>query len=794
MSWVAAFVVFASSIGVAGTQPEDVGQWTAPAPWPVIAIHSALLPTGKVMQYAYPSIGAGSNAQIWEHTQGEFENTVMSTDIFCSGLSLLPDGKLFVSGGNDYDCEFQGRQGTHLFDPVTQLWTQLDTMTVGRWYPSHLTLGDGRVMIVSGLGRDCQTTPVMEIYTPGVGLEVVPEGESYLPLFPNMHLLTSGKVAYVGPGSDTWTFDLDLGQWEWIDNSAGGWRGSGTSVRLPGETDRFMIIGGESNNVHTNTCEIIDFTDTVPQWTAGPTLNAARAHANVVIMPDRCLFLVGGGTDGLYHEPVHTPEIYDPVTGVWTPVVTHAHGRMYHSTAVLLPDGRILSAGQDYGASSQWGEIYEPPYLFKGPRPTIVDAPAVIDYAAQFTMTTPEADDIDSVVLIRPTVVTHSINLEQRYVGLDFVVTDSNTLTVSTPPGGNHAPPGYYLLFILNSNGVPAVAPFLQLLDIDSGCPDVALCADTDGDAVRDDVCTWWDCADSACLATAVAFGDVGGSFSACPPDGFANIHDRNHVLRCFENTTPCSHLNIDTGAAFGACGPDGFCNVHDVNLVMMAFSGTTTCSCGPAPQGPSEPVRGGATGLTLAPHAPRVASGGLVVVDVFLDQPLQDLQSTQLQFVVSGGSAGELELLGAEQHDRRDYVFAGVNGRFDAVNAERMQVITGLSDGGVATEAMAYLGTVVFRSSPTARGQFTIDVAFADDSDHSWLIASFTDPIEITGVSPAVVELNPQRRRSDAERRSRQIGPRPGNAAEAGQVQHEHHHHDHVHPAAPLDPSGVMP
>ena len=449
--------------------PEVEGRWLPPEPWPVVAIHAALLPTGKVLHYAYPGGGPGSLAYLWNPSTGVFENVSMNTDIFCSSHSLLPDGKLYVTGGNDYACEFQGRFDTHIFDPFTETWTQLEDMTVGRWYPTNIALGDGRVIIVSGLGRNCQTTPVMEMYTPGIGLEVVPEGARELPLYPRMHLLTNGKIAYVGPGTDSRTFDPQNRIWEFVDLS-NTWRGSGTSVLLPGVQDTVMIIAGENNGLVTNTCELIDFSAPAPQWQPTGSLSIPRAHANAVILPDRKVMLIGGGAEGTYGQPTRIPEMYDPDTGNWTTLPRQVFGRMYHSTAMLLPDGRVLSAGQDSGQSGSWGEIYEPAYLFRGPRPTISSAPPQVALGSSFTITTPDAASISAVALIRLSVVTHSGNVEQRYVGLEYSVTAPDQLVAAAPTNGNQAPLGFYLLFIVDDDGVPSVANFVQLIDQGPTC------------------------------------------------------------------------------------------------------------------------------------------------------------------------------------------------------------------------------------------------------------------------------------------------------------------------------------
>lgn len=453
--------------------PSEVGQWLAPQPWPVVAIHASMLPTGKILHYAYPGGGDGSRAYTWDPRSGLFQQVFVDQDLFCSGHAFLPNGLLYVTGGNDYDCQFQGRSSTHVFDPFDETWTQLEDMSVGRWYPTNVTLGDGRVLIFSGLDRHCEVTPAVEMYTPGAGLESIPEAEKFLPLYPRMHLLSDGKVAYVGPGNGTETYDPEARLWEFVDWNNLGWRGQGASVLVPGERDRLLIMGGGNDGGATNTCEIIDFSQPQPQWQWAAPMNYARAHLNAVILPDRTVLVVGGGQKGLYENPVNFAELYDPRANDWTLLPPQVYGRMYHSTAMLLPSGCVLSAGQDNGGSGEWGEIYEPAYLFRGPRPVMSSAPGSIFYAQTISIESPQAQQIASVTMIRMSSVTHSVNFEQRYVGLEIQAVGESTVLATVTSNENLAPRGYYMLFIVDADGVPSVAQIVRL----DQCP-----ADLDGD------------------------------------------------------------------------------------------------------------------------------------------------------------------------------------------------------------------------------------------------------------------------------------------------------------------------
>ena len=130
---------------------------------------------------------------------------------------------------------------------------------------------------------------------------------------------------------------------------------------------------------------------------------------------------------------------------------------------MLLPDGRVLSTGSDNNETTQLTyEIYSPPYLFKGKRPRIQTAPTSITYGSTFTISTPDAASVTRVALVRPSATTHANNFDQRYVDLTFSMSNGS-IKATAPVNGSMAPPGYYMLVIVNSSGVPSVMPFLNL-------------------------------------------------------------------------------------------------------------------------------------------------------------------------------------------------------------------------------------------------------------------------------------------------------------------------------------------
>jgi hypothetical protein len=191
----------------------------------------------------------------------------------------------------------------------------------------------------------------------------------------------------------------------------------------------------------------------------------------MVLLPDGNVLVTNGGptTDAVgVNNAIRQAEMWSPATQQFSRLASAVAPRLYHSTALLLPDARVLVAGGgrfngvNESTDQLNAEIYSPPYLFNGARPTISSAPSTIQYATNFTVTTPDAVQIASAALIRLSAVTHAFDQNQRYVPLTFQQTTGG-LTVQSPSAANLAPPGYYMLFIVNSTGVPSVASIIKV-------------------------------------------------------------------------------------------------------------------------------------------------------------------------------------------------------------------------------------------------------------------------------------------------------------------------------------------
>jgi hypothetical protein len=480
---LAALTVIAIHAPAARGQANVQGTWqTLPNLMPINPVHTALMHNGKIIVVS----GSGNYpAQttylvgIWDPSTNTFgSQQTMTWDMFCNGMIVLPDGRPLVMGGNLQYDPFFGWTRTSAYDPATGKYSDMEDMVHGRWYPTSTVLGDGRVMIFSGLTETGGTNSQVEIYKVGAGFASPTTAPFTPPLYPRMHLLPNGKVFYSGSGTQSRTFDPSTNTWSGViaHTIFGSSRTYGSSVLLPltpanGYKPRVMIFGGA--NPSTNTTEIIDLSAGTPAWTSGPNMSQPRIEMNATLLPNGRIVTVGGS---LNDEDTNTASLQADLFDASGTTVTvgsagsNAFARLYHSEALLLPDATVWVAGGNpqRGTYEQHVEIYKPPYLYNSSgnlatRPTITSInPSVVGYGTSFQVQTPDAANISSVVLMKNGAPTHAFDMEQRMVGLSFTA-GSGVLNVTGPPNGNIAPPGYYMLFILNNSGVPSVAKFVQV-------------------------------------------------------------------------------------------------------------------------------------------------------------------------------------------------------------------------------------------------------------------------------------------------------------------------------------------
>jgi len=461
-----ASMVAAFQLPSQAASPSDIGQWTQPFNLPLIGMHSSLLPTGKVLLYSAEHGVPGVQAYVLDPV------TLALTEIpppgdwipACSGHSFLADGRLLVTGGQiGTEDPPLGTTECNIFNPFTLQWTRIEDTRRGRWYASNITLGDGRIVTFSGLDEYSDFNPDIELWDPKGSSNWQLLGEKILEYYPHLNLLPNGLIFRSGPDGRTETYNVSNDTWTVVAyrNVAG--RFDAPFVMLPPNQNRFLCMGGnDKSNQPNGTAEMIDLGSPNPQWTYVNPMHFVRMDFNAVILPNAKVFVIGGRTNYL-PEAVYalTPEMFDSQTLTWSNMAPHQIPRWYHSSALLLPDGRVMVSGGD---DQTTGEIYSPPYLFQGTRPAIQSAPNIVQYGQKFSLSFTSTTPTNRVALIRNSCVTHSVNMEQRYVLLADLTNGSGTFTVSGPATGNIAPPGYYMLYVINQNGVPSVSAMVHVL------------------------------------------------------------------------------------------------------------------------------------------------------------------------------------------------------------------------------------------------------------------------------------------------------------------------------------------
>lgn len=483
--------------------PKNFGSWAVfprqiPEPEPggiEGALHAAMLHTGKVL-----FVRADERTLLWnpdDPSPSSFEEPAnqpqMTPDaasgysVLCGGHSFLSDGRLLVAGGGGYGPHEAAKWG-YKFDPVSKSWSRTATpMAHHRWYPTVLTLGDHRIgnsrelLIVCGHGGGD-----MEIYDEATDgfREISGDSLTFPSLYPGLHLLPNNTIFYsrtgwgnAGPGGGPFTGDDQSAYFTFTGASAGAWhniapvaanapdRTKGMSVMLYSATPphvRILVLGG-SDNASNNTYEVIDATALSPatNWSAATPFpdGEHRSLCSAVLLPDGNVFLAGG------IERMNSPcAIFNTQTNAWSPMAALPSIRHYHSVAILLPSAQVMMAGWENSKI----EVFSPPYLFRGPRPTITAAPTTIRRGKKFTIGVGDAASIEKVVLVRPMAATHQTDSEQKVIELRCLRRYSGTtkLSLVAPDAGaphSLAQEGYYMMFALNRHGVPSVAKWVRL-------------------------------------------------------------------------------------------------------------------------------------------------------------------------------------------------------------------------------------------------------------------------------------------------------------------------------------------
>jgi len=437
----------------------QLGQWSAVFPAPIVQLHVHLLSDGTVL-----SFGRIGDPQVWDPATGGFTAVPSPALLFCAGHDFLPDGRLLVAGGHISDDH--GLPNTDLFDPATHSWQVGPAMARGRWYPTNTTLPDGEMVTVAGRDEAGMLVPIPEVWD-GTNWRQLTTASRALEYYPRDFVAPDGRVFDAGEEQPSRWLDV-TGTGSWTDGprrNFSAWRGYGSAVMyLPG---KILYVGG--GDPPTNTAEIIDLNQSNPVWTYTGSMAYARRQMNATLLPTGDVLATGGTSASGFNNAagaVHAAELWSARTGTWTTLASNAVTRMYHSTSLLLPDGRVLHTGSGDGANAPRElsyELFSPPYLFRGARPSFTAfTPTVVGYGQTLNVDTPDGASIAKVTFIRTGSVTHAFDQAGRLVPLAFSPV-SGGLTVTLPASRTTAPPGPYMLFLVNANGVPSVGRIMRL-------------------------------------------------------------------------------------------------------------------------------------------------------------------------------------------------------------------------------------------------------------------------------------------------------------------------------------------
>jgi hypothetical protein len=390
----------------------------------------------------------------------------------------MPDGRLMVTGGIVGLTDDMGPHDATIFDPVTEQWSQGAMMNFGRYYPTATTLADGRILVQGGT-TTCVSciADIPEIYDPilNTWTQLGPTASKIFKYYPHTFVLPDGRI-FVSSQDDkaiaSQVLDLTTQTWTTVDSRV--FDGHSAAMYLPGKVIKAgTATADDPGHPSAPTTYIIDMNQASPAWQTVASMANPRSYLNLTILPDGNVLATGGSTTtdkANWAAAVYPAELWSPATKTWTTMASMQTPREYHSTALLLPDATVLVAGggRENGRSQPDpkdepnAEIFSPPYLFKGARPVITSAPSLLQYGGSFAIVTPDASRVASVSLIALGAVTHAFNENQRFVPLTFS-NAGTSLNVQAPSNGNIAPPGPYMIFLVDTNGVPSIAAMTRL-------------------------------------------------------------------------------------------------------------------------------------------------------------------------------------------------------------------------------------------------------------------------------------------------------------------------------------------
>jgi hypothetical protein len=454
-----------------------------------------LEPAGKTGEGLATKVTA-SETKVWVDADGLGDRYVVKEPVHYTIENLDADAQDIYGLANNISMDkqdYQGRKETFEFNPYTEKYERVADMHEKRWYPTLTALPDGKVLSVSGLDGSGQVVDGAknEIYDPVTKQWTLrPDLDMYFPTYPSLFqtavpgtLFYSGSNTGYGPedkGRDPGFWDLSnnafrkvpgLRDQDMLETSSSAWVG-------PVQNQTVMVVGGGGvgeSPLSSKRIDVIDLSAAEPTFKPGPDLPEGTRYAHLVTLPDDTTLITNGSNDyrGRGLTDNHNARLYHAATNSLSLVADPKVGRNYHSSALLLPDGRVLTIGSDplfrdkknsiTGEFDQRIEIFTPPYLYRGDRPVISDAAKNVEHGATFTATVDSDKAIMAARLIRPGSATHMLNTDQRSIALAKAAKPDGSLALTVPAAEALVPSGPYLLFVVDDAGVPSVGRWVNV-------------------------------------------------------------------------------------------------------------------------------------------------------------------------------------------------------------------------------------------------------------------------------------------------------------------------------------------
>jgi hypothetical protein len=443
--------------------PAQIGSWAFEKPFTTDQnmVHVVCSPTGKCLFV----VGQGGKFSSYVYNPVKKTKKLVKTpdDLFCAGHVLLPDGRALVTGGTLSSSPWKGSRTQYAFDFVTETYQKLPNMAVGRWYPSVVTMSDGRQLITSGYDATGNVTDVVEVFDPTTNVTSTLTPTRTMPLYPRTFQTSRpGEIFQADPATPGF-WNPVTGAFTPVAAGAGS-KGIAYGSCFFGDVrdQNLMVMGG--GWPATAATNVIDLDSANPAFAAGPPMTAAKGYVSCVNLPDGTMFEANGGSDNAIVAASRTTALLTSLTEPWqamSPLPAGEH-RLYHSLLYLQDDGRVVSLTSNPGADARSRShlVYSPPYLSKGTRPTITSYPTEIGYGGTYGVGTTAAagSTVTRITVTTAPSATHSTDLNQRYLSLPLT---NGSITFPTEP--TIMPPGWYRIWAVDNNNVPSVAEWVHI-------------------------------------------------------------------------------------------------------------------------------------------------------------------------------------------------------------------------------------------------------------------------------------------------------------------------------------------